>query len=84
MRAASLAARFAADDAFESGAAGETAVVPGEARAAGGLSVLVAEDNEINALLARALLVKLGHRAAKRRSNPGWWPGPPARPMTAC
>ncbi len=27
-----------------------------------GLSVLVAEDNEINALLARALLVKLGHR----------------------
>lgn len=27
-----------------------------------GLSVLVAEDNEINALLARAMLVKLGHR----------------------
>ena len=27
-----------------------------------GLSILVAEDNEINALLARALLVKLGHR----------------------
>jgi CheY-like chemotaxis protein len=26
-----------------------------------GLSILVAEDNEINALLARALLVKLGH-----------------------
>ena len=33
-------------------------------RAAGpnGFSILVAEDNEINALLARALLVKLGHR----------------------
>ena len=27
-----------------------------------GLSVLVAEDNEINALLARALLSRLGHR----------------------
>ena len=27
-----------------------------------GLSILVAEDNEINALLARALLVRLGHR----------------------
>jgi signal transduction histidine kinase/CheY-like chemotaxis protein len=27
-----------------------------------GLSVLVAEDNEFNALLARAMLVKLGHR----------------------
>ena len=27
-----------------------------------GLSILVAEDNEINALLVRALLVKLGHR----------------------
>ncbi len=30
----------------------------------GGLSILVAEDNEINALLARALLQKLGHRPA--------------------
>jgi CheY-like chemotaxis protein len=27
-----------------------------------GLSILVAEDNEINALLARVLLVRLGHR----------------------
>src|SRR5471032_1644512 len=27
-----------------------------------GLSILVAEDNEINALLARALLARLGHR----------------------
>jgi CheY-like chemotaxis protein len=30
--------------------------------AAKGLSILVAEDNEINALLMRALLTKLGHR----------------------
>ena len=27
-----------------------------------GLSILVAEDNDINALLARALLTRLGHR----------------------
>jgi len=62
VRAASLAARFAAGDAFDPGAAVEAAQVPGEARPADGLSILVAEDNEINALLARALLVKLGHR----------------------
>ena len=31
---------------------------------ANGLSVLLAEDNDINALLARALLTKLGHRPA--------------------
>jgi len=62
VRAASLAARFAAGDAFDAGAAVEPAEVPGEARPAGGLSILVAEDNEINALLARALLAKLGHR----------------------
>ena len=36
----------------------------GAARSSAGLSILVAEDNEINALLARALLVKLGHRPA--------------------
>jgi CheY-like chemotaxis protein len=29
-----------------------------------GLSVLVAEDNDINALLVRALLTRLGHRVA--------------------
>jgi len=62
VRAASLAARFAPDDAFERGAATEPAEGPREARAGAGLSILVAEDNEINALLARALLVKLGHR----------------------
>ncbi len=62
VRAVSLAARFAADDAFDHGVAVEPAETPGPAPAAGGLSVLVAEDNEINALLVRALLVKLGHR----------------------
>jgi len=62
IRAASLAARFSTDDAFDPGAAIEPAETPSVARPAGGLSILVAEDNEINALLARALLVKLGHR----------------------
>jgi PAS domain S-box-containing protein len=59
VRAASLAARFA-------DAAGATSDDETErernADAAGGLSILVAEDNEINALLARALLSKLGYR----------------------
>jgi PAS domain S-box-containing protein len=62
VRAASLAARFAPDDAFDPGAASEIAETPSQARSGRGLSILVAEDNEINALLARALLVKLGHR----------------------
>jgi PAS domain S-box-containing protein len=62
VRAASLAARFASDDAFDPGAALEPAETPSEQPSGSGLSILVAEDNEINALLARALLVKLGHR----------------------
>ncbi len=62
VRAVSLAARFSPDDAFDRGAAAETAEAADEARSNSGLSILVAEDNEINALLARALLVKLGHR----------------------
>jgi signal transduction histidine kinase/CheY-like chemotaxis protein len=62
VRAVSLAARFAPDDAFDPGAASEMTEAPREARSGHGLSILVAEDNEINALLARALLVKLGHR----------------------
>ena len=36
--------------------------MPRSPRQPAGLSILVAEDNDINALLARALLVKLGHR----------------------
>jgi PAS domain S-box-containing protein len=62
VRAASLAARFSTDDAFDYGIAAEAVETPRAPPAAGGLSILVAEDNEINALLARALLVKLGHR----------------------
>jgi PAS domain S-box-containing protein len=62
VRAASLAERFSTDDVFESDAAMEISEAPGAQPAGNGLSILVAEDNEINALLARALLVKLGHR----------------------
>jgi hypothetical protein len=54
VRATSLAARFAADDAFEP-AAPEPKKAPSEVRTDGSLSILVAEDNE------RALLTKLGH-----------------------
>ena len=61
VRAASLAARFGEahnniDDAVV------TEQVPPERNAKSGLSILVAEDNDINALLARALLERLGHR----------------------
>ena len=63
VRAVSLAARFADDDGFDSAPAAElTNTAAATARSNAGLSILVAEDNEINALLARALLVKLGHR----------------------
>jgi PAS domain S-box-containing protein len=61
VRAASLAARFSADDAFEP-TTPEAKEAASEARANDSLSILVAEDNDINALLARALLTKLGHR----------------------
>jgi len=61
VRAASLAARFSTDDAFDPGAAMDIPEAPSVTRPGGGLSILVAEDNEINALLARALLVRLGH-----------------------
>ena len=58
IRAASLAARFSAGADFEHGDAdASSAAKPSE-----GPSGLVAEDNEISALLARALLNKLGHR----------------------
>src|SRR4051794_1000766 len=63
LRAASLAARLtlppevASPDLAPEPSAPSTAAVPAK-----GLSVLVAEDNEINALLMRSLLTKLGHR----------------------
>jgi PAS domain S-box-containing protein len=70
LRAASLAARLAAaNEAAAPDLAGEAlieAIDPDETPStapAPGLSVLVAEDNEINALLMRSLLTRLGHHA---------------------
>ncbi|MGJ5203979.1 ATP-binding protein [Bradyrhizobium sp. HKCCYLR20261] len=67
LRAASLAARVG----FDVDGAAATLIddpvpmiaPPIAARAGAGLSILVAEDNDINALLMRSLLTKLGHHA---------------------
>ncbi len=67
VRAASLAVRLFGGAGFErtltEPAPSIVADLPREGGAEKSLSVLVAEDNEINALLARALLVRLGHQA---------------------
>jgi hypothetical protein len=62
IRAASLAARFLTADGFDNGVSDEATETPETTIAGNGLSILCAEDNEINALLIRALLEKLGHR----------------------
>ena len=61
VRAASLAARLRDEDAFEHLPAESAVVTNAGPTKEKGLSILVAEDNEINALLVRALLVRLGH-----------------------
>jgi PAS domain S-box-containing protein len=68
LRAASLAARLAtAPEVAAPSLAGDALIETDDAmeastqKPARGLSVLVAEDNEINALLMRALLTRLGH-----------------------
>jgi PAS domain S-box-containing protein len=78
VRVASLAARLSAehlgterfgaerDDFDRAGGPQDPAVAPS---AGGSLSILIAEDNEINALLARALLARLGHRPAVARNG---------------
>jgi signal transduction histidine kinase/DNA-binding response OmpR family regulator len=70
LRAASLAARLmSAPEVAAPGLAAEIVTDVGDAADAStekpprGLSVLVAEDNEINALLMRSLLDRLGHQA---------------------
>jgi CheY-like chemotaxis protein len=70
LRAASLAARLAStlEVAAPNLASDPVIELPAEADAPAlaptpGLSVLVAEDNEINALLLRSLLSRLGHHA---------------------
>jgi CheY-like chemotaxis protein len=62
VRAASLAARLRSSDAFESMTDPVEAETPAAAAGGKGLSILVAEDNDINALLTQALLARLGHR----------------------
>ena len=66
VRAVSLAARLRAEDGFEpspplvpEAESAHNDQTPAQERS---LSILVAEDNEVNALLARALLTRLGHR----------------------
>jgi CheY-like chemotaxis protein len=68
LRAASLAARLTATPEISAPSlVGETPVeepvVTLASPASKGLSILVAEDNEINALLMRSLLSRLGHKA---------------------
>jgi signal transduction histidine kinase/DNA-binding response OmpR family regulator len=74
LRAASLAARLTtapsegsavppADAGGEASAGPANRPEPMAAFPVQGLSILVAEDNEVNALLMRALLTRLGHRA---------------------
>ncbi|MGW1418666.1 ATP-binding protein [Bradyrhizobium manausense] len=63
LRAASLAARLALTPDVPSPDLAPEPVEPAAVKTSpGGLSILVAEDNEINALLMRSLLTKLGHR----------------------
>ncbi|UWU77065.1 ATP-binding protein [Bradyrhizobium huanghuaihaiense] len=63
LRAASLAARLTLTPEIPSpDLAPEPPADSTRAAPAKGLSILVAEDNEINALLMRSLLTKLGHR----------------------
>jgi CheY-like chemotaxis protein len=64
LRAASLAARLRADATFDDISQSEKAADDKAPFTGKGLSILVAEDNEINALLARALFTRLGHRPA--------------------
>ena len=64
LRAASLAARLSLTPEVASPDLAPEPPAESRAKAAPtkGLSILVAEDNEINALLMRSLLTKLGHR----------------------
>jgi CheY-like chemotaxis protein len=73
LRADSLAAQMAAGDDGLDRAGGEARHIEprdaGTARAVNALAVLVAEDNEINALLATSLLARLGHRPTVVRTG---------------
>ncbi|HET9903682.1 MAG TPA: response regulator [Xanthobacteraceae bacterium] len=65
VRAASLATLLASREPAAEAAPPEPARhPPSDSRPSRTLSILVAEDNEINALLSRTLLQKLGHRVS--------------------
>jgi PAS domain S-box-containing protein len=73
IRAASLRGQLVAAPSFDSPAAAAPEAPSAFEELVAGLSrplnVLVAEDNEINALLTRALLVRLGHHATVAESG---------------
>ncbi|MGP0088613.1 MAG: ATP-binding protein [Xanthobacteraceae bacterium] len=62
VRVASLAACMRSGNGFAQVEGSATSRSSAPAPTGNGLSVLIAEDNEINGLLARSLLTKLGHR----------------------
>lgn len=63
LRAASLAKLLGGQAPDQAASLEKTEPLPESAGVRDGLSILVAEDNEINALLMRSLLSRLGHRA---------------------
>jgi signal transduction histidine kinase/CheY-like chemotaxis protein len=72
IRAASLRIQLTGARGFEgavAAAASDTPDVADPAPGAKSLAVLIAEDNEINALLTRTLLTRLGHRAVMADSG---------------
>ena len=74
VRATSLAARLTADSAGEEAASeSDDASKASTSGRPAGLSVLVVEDNEINALLAHALLTRLGHRPVAASNGGRRW-----------
>jgi signal transduction histidine kinase/CheY-like chemotaxis protein len=62
VRAGSLATRLGTTGPAPAAAAAPPIVAGRGPARAGGLAILVAEDNDINALLARHLVTRLGHR----------------------
>jgi signal transduction histidine kinase/CheY-like chemotaxis protein len=68
VRAASLAARFGETDSGDDTRDDDTAP-QGAKTTTSGLSILIAEDNEINALLTRTLLERLGHQPTVARDG---------------
>jgi PAS domain S-box-containing protein len=69
IRGTSLNAQLVVASGFEAAELDAPEVTQTAATPHHSLNVLVAEDNEINALLTRSLLTKLGHRAAVAESG---------------